>query len=54
MSDAWKSWVDTIQQDSAKVKCADNSGIYGLDGNPWCQSNNLNVSFFNFYFPLLT
>lgn len=46
MSDAWKCWAENIQQDPSNVRCADNSGIYGLDGNPWYQSDNLNVSFF--------
>lgn len=44
MSDGWKCWLDNIQQDPARAKCADNSGIYGLDGNPWCQSNKLNLT----------
>lgn len=44
MDDGWKCWLDNIHQDSQRNKCADYTGIYGLDGNPWSQSNNLNLT----------
>ena len=45
MADAWKNWVESvIVNPSDSARCCDRSGIYGLDGNPWAQTTDLNVS----------